>query len=64
MTTTPPTDAELSAARREAVDAELEAERLEGLARRARRRAASRMTHYENLLLIAQGQLTIPEDDE
>lgn len=62
--TKPPTEAELLAARREAVDAELEAERLEGLARRARRKATSRMTHYEDLLLIHQGQMTIPMEDK
>lgn len=60
----PPTEEELREARHVAVEAALEAERLEGLARRARRRATSRMAHYEDLLLIHQGQMTIPMEDK
>jgi hypothetical protein len=44
------------------VDAELKAEDLEAQARQARRRAAAKQQHYNDLLLIAQGQMTLPYD--
>lgn len=53
---------ELVAARHAAVDAALRADELEAEARKARRIAAARMKHYEDLLLIAQGQMTLPYD--
>lgn len=57
-----PTQEELLAARRAAVDAALRADELEAQARKARRVATARMKHYEDLLLIAQGQMTLPYD--
>ncbi len=53
-------ESELREARRQAVDAALEADRLEGEARKARRKATARMKHYEDLVLIAQGQQVLP----
>jgi len=57
--TSDPTE-ELREARRKAVDAELQADELEAQARQARRHATAAMKHYEDLLLIAQGQQTLP----
>ena len=57
-----PTEEDLQAARRAAVDAALRADELEAEARKARRIATARMKHYEDLLLVAQGQLTLPFD--
>ena len=57
-----PTNAELTEARTAAVDAAMEADDLEAQARQARRRASARMKHYEDLLLIAQGQQVLPYD--
>jgi len=59
MTTTP-TDQQLAEARRAAVDATMEADELEAEARKARRMATAKMKHYEDLLLISQGQLVLP----
>lgn len=50
----------LGEARSKAVQATLDAEELEKRARRARRRATALQKHYEELLLIAQGQDTLP----
>jgi len=55
MTDTP-SEADLQAARSAAVDAALRADDLEHEARQARRIAAAKMKHYEDLVLIAQGQ--------
>jgi hypothetical protein len=57
----------LKQARTAAVDALLVAEELESTARLARRRAASRLKHYEDMVLEHNGQLTLPmtpEDNE
>lgn len=54
------TEQQLLEARASAVDAQLEADELEAAARKARRRATARMKHYEDLLLIHQGQMTLP----
>jgi hypothetical protein len=56
----PPTEEELLQARQRATQALLEAEREEASARRARRRAAARMKHYEHLLAIHNGQVPLP----
>lgn len=55
-----PTQAELAEARSAAVDAALAADDLEAEARKARRRASARMKHYEDLVLIIQGQDVLP----
>lgn len=58
-----PLEAELREARRQAVDALMDAEDLERRARRARRRATGRLRRYENLLLEHGGQLTLPYEE-
>lgn len=60
MTKSEPSQDELLEARRVAVDAELRADELEAQARQARRHAAATMKHYEDMLLIVQGQQTLP----
>lgn len=60
MTTSEVTEGELIDARRAAIDAEFAAEEMEAAARKARRLAASKMRHYESLLLIHQGQMVLP----
>ncbi len=60
MTRREPTRQELEAARHSAVDAALEADELEAQARKARRIATARMKHYDDMLLIYQGQMTLP----
>lgn len=55
-----PTEEELATARTTAVDASLQADDLEAQARKARRAATAKMKHYEDLLLIAQGQQILP----
>lgn len=55
-----PTDEELQAARTAAVDAALAADEAEEGARKARRLAVAKMKHYESLLMIRQGQMTLP----
>ncbi len=57
-----PSRHDLEKARGEAIDAQLVADDLEAQARKARRRAAAKMKHYEDMLLIAQGQMTLPYD--
>ena len=57
-----PTADVLQAARRAAIDAALHADELEAQARKARRVATARMKHYEDLVMIHQGQLTLPYD--
>ena len=54
---------ELELARQVANDAKAAADALEGEARQARRWADSKMKHYEDLLLIHQGQMTLFEGD-
>jgi hypothetical protein len=54
------TTRELTEARRAAVDAALHADELEAQARKARRIATARMKHYEDLVMIHQGQMTLP----
>lgn len=58
-----PSESDLRMARGAAVDAQLEADRLEASARRARRIANSKTQHYEDLLLIYQGQMTLDEEE-
>jgi len=58
-----PLEEELQEARGDAVDALLEAEEREAEARKARRRATSRLRHYEALLLEHGGQLTLPWEE-
>lgn len=60
---TTPTSEELATARGAAVDANLQAEAIESEARKARRIATAKQKHYENLILQAQGQMTIPGTD-
>ena len=55
-----PTREELEAARSRANAAVLEAEREEASARRARRRAAARLKHYERMLAEANGAQPLP----
>lgn len=59
-----PTEEDLREARSAAVDADLLADGLEARARSARRKAASKMRHYEDMLHIFQGQLTLDIDPE
>lgn len=54
----------LRVARADAVDALLDAERLEAEARKARRRATAKNKHYEDLLLEHGGQMTLPYDEK
>lgn len=56
------TEESLRAARSEATDASLLADELEAKARKARRIATAKMKHYEDMLLVAQGQATLPYD--
>jgi hypothetical protein len=59
-----PSPEDIREARSRAVDAELEAEELEAQARKARRIATARMKHYEDLLLISQGQMQLPLEEQ
>ena len=59
-----PTEEELRVARAAAVDADLEAQILEAEARKARRMAAAKMRHYEDMLLVFQGQLELVSPEE
>lgn len=54
---------ELELARQVANDAKAAADALEGEARQARHWADAKMKHYEDLLLIHQGQMTLFEGD-
>lgn len=58
----PPTEQErrLAKARTAATDALLAAEAAEAEARRARRRASARQSHYERLLREWQGEQALP----
>lgn len=55
------TEAAVREARAKAVEAGLVADELEAKARRARRTATALNRHYEDLLSILQGQLTIED---
>lgn len=55
-----PTREELRAARAVAVDLNLTASAKESEARKARAKADAAQKHYDDLVLIAQGQMTLP----
>lgn len=54
-----PTESELRTARVDAEQAEQLAHRWEDVAGRARREARSKRKHYEDMLLVYQGQLEL-----
>lgn len=56
-------DPRLLEARRAAVDLIRQAEELEAEAREVRRRARSRLKHYERLLAEYQGQLSVLDEE-
>lgn len=61
---TRPSESDLRAARSAAVDAALRADELEAQARKARRIANAKQKHYDDMLLIAQGQMELPYEAE